>query len=245
VLFSCLTSPRRAISEPAARSLAVTDRTVEPGFLRPAVELEARRARRALAALTVLDDRPELQPLRHALDDEITGSAVVVTRLIGLAHGRDLGRAVRGLAPGSAGDRGLALETIEVTIGSDLARVVLPLVDPTLDSADRARRLGRFASPGPGTVDRWLREFAHDERDVWQEPWLRVCALYAAPAILGAAAPEFARPFLDDDHPAVAETAGWAADFSKQDGGPGAADVLARPFPTAQSGVSMHSRRQV
>ena len=46
-------------------------------------------------------------------------------------------------------------------------------------------------------------------RDVWQEPWLRVCALYAAPTVIGDRAVELATPHADDPDRAVAETARW------------------------------------
>ena len=55
----------------------------------------------------------------------------------------------------------------------------------------------------------WLADLVEDPDDVWQEPWLRVCALYAAPRVLGERAAELARPFLDDPLPEVAETARW------------------------------------
>jgi hypothetical protein len=210
LLHSSLTSPRREIGELAARALAAADLTVDPGFLHAAVESAAGRASRALEALTVLDDRVTLQPLRSALHDEIAEAGGHVTRLIGLAYGRRTGRAVAALGSDSGADRGLALEMLEVTMGAEVARVAIPLIDPTLDPAARRRRLAGLAPRTSADPGQWLAEFVVDDQRRWQEGWLRVCALYAAPEILGGAAAELAQRWVDDGDPIVAETAAWA-----------------------------------
>ena len=219
VLQRCLTSGRRAVSVPAARALAAADRTVDSTVLRPLVVAHATRAARAFAALDVLgppsapgriDVAPPagLEPLRRALRDEISSTATDVGRLVTVGHGRDMGRAVAALAGGP--DRGLALEALEVTLGADLARVVIPLIDPMIVDERRRRLLARFAPRDGGDAGWWLSDIALDDERIWQEPWLRVCALYAAPAVLRGASVAFAREWEDCDDVVVAETARWA-----------------------------------
>lgn len=71
-------------------------------------------------------------------------------------------------------------------------------------------------TPGPlrpaegGDAGWWLRDIAFDADPTWQQPWLLVCALYAAPAVPGGATVGFARKWEDCDDVVVAETARWA-----------------------------------
>ena len=219
VLQRCLTSDRRAVSIPAAKALVAADRTLDPTLLRPLVEVLATRAARAFAALDVLgppsapglvDTAPPsaLEPLRRALRDEIDSTATDVGRLVAVGHGRDMARAVAALAGGP--DRGLALEALEVTLGADLARVVIPLIDPMIGDDRRRRVLARFAPRNVGDAAWWLWDIALDDEGIWQEPWLLVCALYATPAVLGGANVAFAPKWKDCDDVVVAETARWA-----------------------------------
>jgi hypothetical protein len=55
----------------------------------------------------------------------------------------------------------------------------------------------------------WLADLVQDPDEVWQEPWIRVCALYAAPTLVPDRARGLAEPWVDDPDPAVAETARW------------------------------------
>jgi hypothetical protein len=52
-----------------------------------------------------------------------------------------------------------------------------------------------------------VTELVTDPEDRWSDPWLRTCALHAAPVVLGAAAPDVVRRWVDDPDPVVAETA--------------------------------------
>ena len=65
------------------------------------------------------------------------------------------------------------------------------------------------AAHEPEHVADWLADLVDDADDVWQEPWLRVCALYAAPTVIGDRAVALATPYADDPDRAVAETARW------------------------------------
>ena len=221
VLQLCLSCGRRSVAGSAARALAAADRTVDSGLLGPLVEAEAGRVARAFAALAVLGLLPSpgrsdveasstLHPLGQALRDEIDASAINVGRLIAVTHGGRMARVVAALGGGADGDRALALEALEVTLGAELARVAVPLIDPTIDEERRRRLLVRFAPREVGDADWWLRDLAFDDGRTWQEPWLRVCALYAAPVILGSRAVQFAQSWEDCDDWVVAETARWA-----------------------------------
>jgi hypothetical protein len=53
-----------------------------------------------------------------------------------------------------------------------------------------------------------------DETGYWHEPWLRACALYAAPTARPQQARDLALRFTDDPDPVVAETARWVVDRS-------------------------------
>ncbi|WP_028660391.1 hypothetical protein [Nocardioides insulae] len=177
--------------------------------LRADLLTEATRVRRVLQVLDGLDGAAALQPLRSALRDEIDACAQRVTESLARAHGREpMVRAVAALASTVEHDRGIALEMIEVTCGRS-ARMVVALVDPTLDEDERRTRLGDPAPRRPDDLSDQIRELVADPEGWWAEPWLRVCALYAAPVVLRDAAAEIAGAWVDDPDPAVAETARW------------------------------------
>ncbi len=158
------------------------------------------RASRARAALSHLDASPRLAPLRRALLDDLAALAAETTALLTLATGqRGLGRAVRALHSDNPTERALAHETLEVTVGRVQASWVIALVQPD----------GVPAAHEPEHVADWLADLVDDADDVWQEPWLRVCALYAAPTVIGDRAVALATPYADDPDRAVAETARW------------------------------------
>jgi hypothetical protein len=58
-----------------------------------------------------------------------------------------------------------------------------------------------------------LQDIVIDSGNRWGRPWLRACALYAAPDVLDHPdCPEFAAPWVGDPDPIVAQTAQWTAD---------------------------------
>lgn len=210
----------RRTAAAAVRALVAADRTLPPDQVRPGVEREVRRAAACLAALEAVRGGSRIDAgaanLQRALSAEVVDGAVMLTSLLALCHGHGISRTVAALGLAEDGLRGRALETLEVSAGAGIVRLALPLVDPTL--ADD-QRLG--ALPDEVLVERrdaagWLAELVADPAGVWQEPWLRVCALHAAPALLGEEAVAFAVPWLDDPHPQVAETAALVATGSAQ-----------------------------
>ncbi|KHL17081.1 hypothetical protein CLV56_0802 [Mumia flava] len=176
--------------------------------VRTALESEAARAAQVLAMLDLIDDEPQTAPLRQALRDLLEASAQQASVVLALAHGHEsVTRAVRAL--GETDERGLALEMFEVTLGHRTARLALGLVDPVGDDRARAEALAAYAPTTPLTLVESVPGLVEDVDDTWGDPWLRVCALYAAPATLGPAAAALALARLDDPDPVMAETARW------------------------------------
>jgi hypothetical protein len=195
----------RRVRERVIRAVAAAQGRVAPvAFdVAPALQEHRVRAARARAALSHLDASPSLDPLRRALLDDLAALADETTALLSLATGqRGLARAVRALGSEDSTERALAHETLEVTVGRTQATWVVALVSPTgVPDADHSDAIEPVAD--------WLADLVQDPDDVWQEPWLRVCALYAAPTVIGDGASDLARPWVDDPDPAVAETARW------------------------------------
>jgi hypothetical protein len=195
----------RRVRDRLVRAVTAAPGRAEPVAVDVATALHDQRIRaaRAHAALRHLDESPRLDPLRRALLDDLTELADETTALLSLATGqRGLALAVRALHSDDSSERALAHETLEVTVGRAQATWVIGLVQPDGGPVDGE------VEP----VDDWLVDLVHDPDEVWQEPWLRVCALYAAPTVAGDRAAELARPYVDDPDPAVAETARWVLD---------------------------------
>ena len=166
------------------------------------------RARRAGAATASLGDEPTCAPLRRALLEDRTHSARALSDHLALHHGRRRVESILAAlhAPDGDDDRALAVELLEVLNGREAAERLAVLLDPQAPHTDRGR-----PPPQPErTAAEWLRELMADPDDVWGDPWLRACAIYAAPAVLGPAAAAAVGPWVDDDDAAVAETARWA-----------------------------------
>ena len=199
----------RAAAARALGNIAV----LEPGEVGDLLESEAERAARALAVMAELpDDVDGLTPLRRALRDELADTAAQSAALVGLAVGaRAAARAVHALRGHDPAQRALALEMIETSLDRRSARLALALFDPALDDGDRRDRLSAYA-PEPADAPSWLSDLVHDNGRRWQQPWSRICALYAAPAALGPHCATFVGPWVHDADPLVVETADWALD---------------------------------
>ncbi len=217
VLVAHLDDGDPAIFEAAATCLVAVGHSETPDRLELAPRLVtlAARVERCLDVLALLgaepDHEPHHEPLRSALRDEIAAAARRVGVLLDLVHdARAIESAVSGLASAEERNRSTALEMLEVTLGRSVARVTLAMVDPTLEDSAR-RRLLTQGTPAPTrSLGDWLAELVRDEEGFWAEPWLRACAMYAAPSELpGAAATALVQAFLDDPDPVVAETARW------------------------------------
>jgi hypothetical protein len=192
----------RRVRERLARAVTAAGGRADPVAFDVSAALQTQRIRasRARDVLTHLDERPGLDPLRRALRDELDALAVETTTLLSLATGqRGLVRAMRALGSADPAERALAHETLEVTAGHAHASWLIALMDPG----------GASDTDPTEPVADWLADLVEDPDGVWQEPWIRACALYAAPHVLGEGAFALAERWRDDPDPVVAETARW------------------------------------
>ena len=205
------------VAEAAARALAVCghrEASAAPQ-LRNALVSQAARAHRSLQIIGSLAGTAGDEPLRGALRDEVTTAGRRIEVLLGLAYEpRVIGAGMAGLAANSERDRNPAVEMLEVTVGRPVTRMLLALMSPALGDGGRMQLLGEYAALGQEPPDGFLRMLILDENDYWHEPWLRACALYAAPTALPQEARDLALRFTNDADPVVAETARWAVSSS-------------------------------
>jgi hypothetical protein len=200
------------VAEAAARALAITGHRHASAAPEVAEALagQAVRAHHSLQLVALLDGVAGTEPLADALRDEVAIAARRAEVLLGLTHEpRVIGAGMAGLASDSERARNTALEMLEVTVGRPLARMLQALTSPELNDATRRRLLGEYGAAQPAVTDDWLAELVLDEAAYWREPWLRACALHAAPAVVPGAAPDLAARFTADGDPVVAETARW------------------------------------
>ena len=185
--------------------------------LKPKLLVVADRVDRCLRVLLLLDRRPDHDPLRHALRDEVVAGARLVEVLLDLVHdARAIRSGVSALASSVERDRSTALEMLEVTVGRSLAATTLALVDPALDDAARHRLLALPEQP-TRSLGGWLADLVRDDTAYWSDPWLRACAMYAVPGELPGEAHTLVGPFVTDLDRDVAETAQWVVDRVAQD----------------------------
>ena len=205
------------VAEAAAHALAVCGHreTSAAPQLHNALVSQAARAHHSLQIIGSLAGTASAEPLRGALRDEVTTAGRRIEVLLGLAHeSRVIGAGMAGLAAETERDRNTAVEMLEVTVGRPVARMLLAIMSPALDDGRRMQLLAEYAAPAHEPPGGWLRMLILDENDYWHEPWLRACALYAAPTALPQEARDLAQRFTDDADLVVAETARWAVTSS-------------------------------
>jgi hypothetical protein len=177
--------------------------------LRAEVELRADRAARARDALGVLEGHPGSVSLRRALVEDTEHSAQILADHLAMRQGqRGAERIVAALGGAGADQRAMAVELLEVLVGRELGERMAGLLAPWVSADDLATALAGRGEPGR-SADAWLRDLVEDPEARWDDPWLRACALHAAPAVVGSpAALRLAEPRLGDRDEVVAETAG-------------------------------------
>ena len=217
--------------------LLVVDRLAGPGSAPPEtanaldamLDDDVRHAVRILGAIAAIEAESDGHagpdgaslPLQRALVDEL---ALIRERIVAgrvARHGRErLGPAIVGLSAG-ASNAALAVEALEVAVGTTESRVVVPLLDPSLTPAQRLANLtrsGRAAAPRRDAEDS-LRDLVEDADDGWRSAWLRACAIHAAGArgVLGRIDLSGARALRD---PVVDEELGGSAQRHADSGSP-------------------------
>lgn len=208
LLLAQLRDPDPAARRAAARLLVGAPLAADDvPTTRALLDIEAERCARTIAVLEQLPDQARTAPLRQALHDELDAIADQAGVVLALRGGRAVENAARALRTGT--ERGLALELLESAADRDAVDLAVTLIDPALDAPERLSRLDGDAPPRTDLAG-WLTDLIADPEGRWLSSWLRACALYAGPAVLGPAVTAIAEPWVDDPDPAVAETARWA-----------------------------------
>ncbi|HET6966989.1 MAG TPA: hypothetical protein VFI44_01875, partial [Ornithinibacter sp.] len=121
-------------------------------------------------------------PLRRALADELVLVRDRVLAGLVARHGHDrLGPVAAGLLA-TDGPGALAVEALEVVLGTAAAARVTPVLD-TRDAVEvrLARLLAATRSPAPARdVEVVLADLVEDPEGTWRSPWVRACAVRAA-----------------------------------------------------------------
>jgi hypothetical protein len=215
LLTELLLSDHRDIAVTACRSVVEAGTPVAAATAADLTASETARAVRAAAAAKALARWGSAEHLVRALDDEIRECARRVLDVLGLAHGTAwLERAVGQLESSVDGERGLAIETLEVELAHRTSGFALALLDPTLDATQRRDRLARTSDAQNRSPEEWLAEFLDDPSGFWQDRWLLVCALHAT-AKLPEQAAERARQHRNSPDPVASETARWLLNPAK------------------------------
>ena len=152
---------------------------------------------------------PPFATLRRALVEDVEHSADTLAEHLAMHYGRRrVDRIEAALAEPGPQQRALAIELLEVLTGRETGERIVALLDPdrddltaALDAVRRSRVVGGRVGDRPGL----------DPEELWDDSWLRACAIHAAPTVLGASAADLVRRWVDHRDPVVAETARWAA----------------------------------
>ena len=184
--------------------------------VRAALDGDAQRLAEVLAAAEAIGDGPPAAHVRRALLDEASRSRARAMGLLGLLHDpTSLARTV-GMLEEENGNRPLALETLEVTVGRSAFPLALALLDPSLEDSDRRvqlRALG-FTTDDRATDD-VLIDLIDDPRRFWRDAWLRACALHMLAGLDPERAGREAAGHLAATDPVTAETAEWVVRSTK------------------------------
>ncbi|HYT89827.1 MAG TPA: HEAT repeat domain-containing protein [Gemmataceae bacterium] len=169
------------------------------------VERELMRATDLVATAAALGDPDGL--LGRALRLEWRWRAEAMLARLDLLEPSAALRDVRQQLREARGERGLAMEALEVLLPRDLGRALVTLLD-VLPERERLERLAPWATPS--VVGLWGRLLA-----LWKggEPsgWTRACLLYEIGRSAQRALGDVVGLGLQDADPLVRETAAWAA----------------------------------
>lgn len=165
-------------------------------------------AARVLVTLETLPDDPRLAVLRHSLHDEmnlVREGVIVALALTGVAD--LMTDAARRFAGGDTRAIAHAVETMEVHLPGNRARLAVPVLDDRMTDSQRLANLRKLTGVPATDLTAALSDLAEDPEDRWRSPWLAGCAIHAA-VVLGLAVPAAERWAM---RPEVAEVEAWAA----------------------------------
>ncbi|HEY3535269.1 MAG TPA: hypothetical protein VGK60_06850 [Pedococcus sp.] len=219
-----LDDPRRDVADAVRTGLLASGRAVATHQVPLVVARllhcceRATVARRTRASLGGFGARGTL--LGHALLDEVGVARSTAAELVGLLpHGGVPRRVLDDLADEDRGRRALALETVEVSLGRDLALRLAELFTPNADEVGADLPAARTATTAGSTtytdggdgrviLGDTVRALVLDADHAWDQPWLRACALHLAAEVCPDAR-GLAALLVADQDPVVGETARW------------------------------------
>lgn len=141
-------------------------------------------------------------PVARGLRASIELEQERVFRLLELLQpGLDLGSAWYGLRSGSSAVRSNALELLDNVLSPELRALVVPLFDPLISLAERARRADRIVGTGIETNEQAVAALVASD-----DPWLRSCGVYAVGALRLHALADTIDSFTGSDDPLMRET---------------------------------------
>ncbi len=121
-----------------------------------------------------------LKPLHSLLDYEFTQARKRVFFLLSYIYDKHaILRAEEMLAYGDRGQKALAIETLDVTISSDLKNLIFPLIDDSKSPESRINQISKEFDLSSKEQSGRLQEIIIDKK-VWSHGWTRASAIYAA-----------------------------------------------------------------
>jgi AAA family ATP:ADP antiporter len=147
-----------------------------PQFVTQQILEEARhfcQLHAALAPLGTEDGRRAVRLLRRTLEERTQRTVERLFRLLGLRYPpQDIYAAYRSVVRRSPEDVAAAVEFLEGVLERPLRRVVVPILEPAANLAEKAKELFGIEYPSPAEA---LRELVRSK-----DPWLVACAIAAA-----------------------------------------------------------------
>ena len=165
---------------------------------------------RVLLAKQDIGEAEALEPLHAALTHEFNHIRSRIFLLLSFMYEpKAILRAEERLARGTRSQRALAIESLEVSLSSELKDTILPLVDESMAIRQRVQSLSAYFSLTSLGREQRLREVITDLQR-WNQDWTRACAIYAGGKLLLQGLVEAIEGTLHLNDPSVKETADWA-----------------------------------
>jgi len=171
---------------------------------------EVEQGARILLARQSLGEDEVAAMLLAALDYELSQAVKRIMLLLSFIHdSRAILRARERLEHGSAGEKALALETLDVMLPGEQKALVFPLLDPTLTPAKRLQGLGKSFTLSGYDRQACLRHIIGEAR-LWPHGWTRACAIYVAAKLDDNSLAGIIEEAIGSSESSIRETAAWA-----------------------------------